>query len=88
MAGFVVVLGVLGALAAFMVRLPNFSSGTESSRSDPVAAPISIELEPPIPETSEASDSVSEIDLLPVAFPGYLLPGEHDGDEEYGHARP
>lgn len=87
-AGLTIALGLLGTLAVFVWRSPDGSSGDETDRLDPVAAPFAIELEPPIPETPEVSDLDPQINLLPVAFPGYLLPGERDDDEEYGHARP
>ncbi|RUL88811.1 hypothetical protein [Tautonia sociabilis] len=47
--------------------------------------PFAIELRSPIPEPAGAIDPDPWAEGPPVAFPGYLLPG--DGDEEHGDER-
>jgi hypothetical protein len=62
-----------------------------------VADPFPIELEQPIPEPVDATNSIEPDpwgEGTPVAFPGYLLPGDGDGiaaaegNQEHGHERP
>lgn len=88
-------MGLLAVSAAIAVwsREPATANAEMADELPPVSEPFGIELDVPIPDPgdSDRSDTSDEpVELLPVAFPGYLLPGESDGDgeEEHGHARP
>lgn len=95
MAGLALVMGLLAVSAAIAVWSRG-STNAEAEMADepaPMAEPFAIELDVPIPDPVDPVDSAPSddpVEMLPVAFPGYLLPGESDGDgeEEYGHARP
>ncbi|QDV32730.1 hypothetical protein [Tautonia plasticadhaerens] len=87
------VVGALAASAAFAIR--GGPSGEVDRPVGPppgVPDPFPIELEQPIPEPAGSIRPGTDPGPMPVAFPGYLLPGDGafglDGEEEQSHERP
>ncbi|WP_169977029.1 hypothetical protein [Tautonia rosea] len=90
--GLTMLMGLLAVSAAIAVWSRE-SATAEVEVADelpPVSEPFGIELEVPILDPVDSPLLDDRVEQLPVAFPGYLLPGESDGDgeEEHGHARP
>jgi hypothetical protein len=89
--------GTLAGSSALVLREGRSGgSGGSSERPAFVADPFPIELEQPIPEPAVANPIEPDPwgEGTPVAFPGYLLPGDGDGiaaaegNQEHGHERP
>ncbi|WP_152051209.1 hypothetical protein [Tautonia marina] len=90
--GLAMLMGLLAVSAAIAVwsREPATADVELADEVPPVSEPFGIELDVPIPDPVDSAHQDDPAEMLPVAFPGYLLPGESDadGEEEHGHARP
>lgn len=87
------IVGTLAGSAAFALwGGPTRHAERPAESPSPYSDPFPIELEQPIPEPVESIGPGPDPGATPVAFPGYLLPGDgafaFDGEEEHGDERP